>query len=402
LLQVHGYERLTKKQIAVIFMVSLIKKDILLRSLDVFVIPIILIQFLGNIATFIHFLSGDHYLNMDFVPQLLGAVLIKSGYSNNLYDLNTQTFAFAKLMGSPSEVFLPYRNVPLIAFVFTPFLYLTIRQGFELLFFINVALLLASLFLINKILHVRFWAVTLFIIAIGFMPIFYTLCLAQTTVFILFVCSGIYYFLNKDKPFLVGLLCSLLLLKLNLFPLSIFIFVLVNNKLKFLKGFLLGIVPLVLINLLIGGWSFIPVYFKFLFTTENELYGTYANHIFSINLFLNMLHISTVMTLIILFLLHVVLLLVLIKFRTKFSLNAAFSYSIFSILLLGLHVQVQDTILVLIPLIILFNGYMKSGTLNLKLLIFLALYILFGGFWGSSLVWINTLLLAVGVVISFI
>ena len=317
----------------------------------------------------------------DLVSFLTGAKIVRNGEGRLLYDLYEQ-FKYQLDVIAPLTKgnLLPFRGLPVTAFLFIPLTYLPLRTSYNIFLLINILAIYILAKNLVKSFDLRKWEkFALFILA--FWPSVSSLILGQYTPFLALILLFIYSSLKNKKDFYAGLLSGLLLLKPQTILITPFLYF-YEKKINYLLGLILSTTALLLVSLVIVGPDVLASYFTFLELTENSFYGSRPFHMFSLFASLKTLFplMSNKFFYFVNAFFYLTSLVVLIKRRPKF--NDFFLLAVIITLILSTHSLVHDLIILLIPISILLRKYLKKPTSSLKVLIIilyaLPLVVLFG------------------------
>ena len=105
-----------------------------------------------SIFILLPYTDGNFIKGSDLVSFVTGAKIISAGKSNLLYDSETQ-FSYQKaLTGLTNKKFLlPFRNPPLVSYLYLPFTRIPLNFSFFIVQLINLVLITASLYLLKEI-----------------------------------------------------------------------------------------------------------------------------------------------------------------------------------------------------------------------------------------------------------
>jgi len=224
---------------------------------------------------------NPHLINWsDFVSLQTGAVIIKKGEAKSLYDVSLQAKIQNESINESTIRLLPFRMLPPAAFFLSPLSFLGLVSAYRVFAAFNLLGLFFSVYQIKKLL--RWHGLLPYLIAFSYWPVVSTIFKGQISIFILILFTFLFIFINKKRPFSVGVIASLLFNKPQFLLMIPFLFGLVENKLKFLYGFLLSSVCLFFLGVLLVGFDTMLRYPVFLYITENPVYGSYMERYSSI------------------------------------------------------------------------------------------------------------------------
>lgn len=230
---------------------------------------------LYTIRNFADLTKQDPRQPTDFLAQMVGAEIVRGGDIRNLYDYSTQRYYQQKVLGGD---FIPnllaFRTPPTTAYFYSLLPISNKVLSFWVVVFVNSVCILASIWLLTK----RSFSKTSIIgtIAVFSAPLLMSLLGAQPTGVIMLLMTLSFYSL-KDRPFLAGVLMSLLFIKPNLLLAAPFLGILARNKRQFLMyllGFVSSLILLIAVNTAIYGKGFLTEYLSFLAASEKTASGT--------------------------------------------------------------------------------------------------------------------------------
>jgi alpha-1,2-mannosyltransferase len=155
--------------------------------------------------------------NMDLAGQVIGtdylqfysaSVTVRQGQSANLYNFEFQSQLEQTIAGEGLQNFHAFVTPPFLAWLYVPFTYLPYSWSFAAWCVLTLLFLWLSIRLVRTTHRTKpfFWSLTWF-------PIFAAISFGQNSLLSLLLFSITYWFWRKDKPFLAGLMSSLLLFK---------------------------------------------------------------------------------------------------------------------------------------------------------------------------------------------
>lgn len=299
-------------------------------------------------------------IGSDFTAYLTGAQIIKEGKGNLLYDLKSQLKTQQEIIQpfwSYEKGLLPFRYLPFVGVFFLPFTFFNLILGFKLfatfnLFLVILFILLSAKFFKNINQH-KIWL----LVPLIFIPVFHTISLGQTSLILTLSLLLIYQSIKSKKPFTAGLLCGLLLFKPQYLTILPFLFLLTNNKQRFIFGILLSFLALLSISIWTSGLDTLLKYPSLVLSTETPFYGARAHQMFSLNTLLSSpaLSLSPFKIFIINGLLYLFFLLIFIKRHKSVSFDQSFASATIFSLLFAIHVLSQDLVLLLVPAYLMAN-----------------------------------------------
>lgn len=304
-------------------------------------------------------LAGGNLNGKDFINYYFGARIIREGNTKYLYNTDIQQFYQNRTLGSNSKRLLPFRALPVLGTIYIPFSLFESKVAYTLFTGLLLLSIGVSLFLIKR--KYKISPAILITVCLIEPMLIWNLIQGQPSILFFMTLIGSLLLLKSSRFLVAGLLLSLLFLKFQFFPVALVFAVLVNNK-KFLFGFLSGTLFLALLNITIYGSSLFYDYLKFLVFTEKPIFGS---HLFITYTFKGMLDFAGILfhfgTNPWFLVFNSVLFCCLAGFlfikrkNIVGSLEDKLFFSIFSGLLLGIHVINHDLIFIMLPLIFLFK-----------------------------------------------
>ncbi|ADW67547.1 glycosyltransferase family 87 protein [Granulicella tundricola] len=192
---------------------------------------------------------------VDFRPFYASGTLIRTGHAAQLYDYNVQQ-QVQNAVVSQRDAALPFLYPPFAALLFVPLSLLSYRNAFFLLLVLNLGCLYLAAQLLRPWLpsfrdQGRLTLPTvygcLFAVSVALMQ-------GQISFLLLLIFSGAWIMLQRQKPFVAGLLLSLALMKFQL-ALPVFLLFLVWRNWAVVSGFIAGGCGLSAISFATVGWG---------------------------------------------------------------------------------------------------------------------------------------------------
>jgi hypothetical protein len=290
----------------------------------------------------------------DVVSFFIGGQIVKQGMGPRLYDSHVQLEVENLIVGVDQENLLPFRGLPFLALVFVPLRFITPFQAFVFLLVLNIVLLLVfSKEIAKKIDSLS--SSKIFLLTLLFWPTIKIFIFGQISVFLLLVFLGIYRSQLVKKSLLGGLFTALLLIKPQMLVAFPWIFLLFLNKKEFMKGFALGVIPLIGVSLVVAHVSGFVSYIPFLLSTEVAEFGSRYWHMFSLGALFQSLSFSQINIFMLNALLAILFLALTIYRRKHLSHKSVFILSILSATLFSIHTLDHDLILLLFPILFLID-----------------------------------------------
>ena len=344
----------------------------------------------------------------DLVSFLTGAEILKSGKAGEIYDKDLQyTYQLKVIEPDFKYNLLPFRGLPIVAWLFVPLSYLKLNSAFVLLILINIFIL----FLFNRISSKLFPKIDklkyLFLITLFYWPTVSTMILGQFTLLLVLIFLLVYKYSKDKNYFLAGITSGVLLVKPQYLLFIPFLFFLIREKRKFIKGLLISSILIILVNISISGLGELLKYPSFIIGTETINYGSRPYHMFTLfalfKLTPNLSNIPQLTLVALNFIVYLLTLVLFVRRRRKISFDYAFVAGMIFTVLFSVHALVHDLLILLVPIFILLNLVLKRGEVKLSidkiligLLFFLPTVILFG-----YTLWAIVLLIFCGYFLTF-
>lgn len=312
----------------------------------------------------------DFYIKTDVVSFLTGAKIIKDGRVDYLYDVNTQFEYQNKVVSPARKKLLPFRNFPITAFVYTPFLEMSLKNSYTVIFVINTALLLIFHLAFIKFFPGASKNKLLFLLPIFFYPSVANLIVGQHTPIILLVFLSIYLLTKRERPLWAGFATSLLMIKPQYLLFTPFPLYLSKNRKQYVLGFIMGVLIFLVLNLMITR-SYKPFlnYPNFILSTEYSSYGSRPREMFTLYGLVKQVMPQAKSELLIignLFLYVVFAVLTLKRSRILKNSDMLFTSGILLTILFSVHALSHDLLVLLVPLYIgIVNRTRRKGVIFL-------------------------------------
>ncbi|MCH7641113.1 DUF2029 domain-containing protein [Patescibacteria group bacterium] len=313
----------------------------------------------------------------DFPQYYSAALMVKEGKGNQLYNIDTQGEYQYRVFGLQTRTsVVPFRNPPFAVLLYIPLVAYTLFQSFGIFASFNFILLFLIIYLSLKTFNNVGKIAFLPILPLAFYPNTLSIVRGQVSILML-VFFLVFYGLLKSKPFLAGVVYSLLLIKLQ-FAIVGFPFFLIITRQK--KGFILGTVisslALFLISLYISGPNTLLAYPSFLLSTESAFFGSPVETMFSLHNFFSFVSASSNSNPIYIYLSQAVLYIFTIFFFLRKSREANYDTLFVSATLLltvfSVHVLPYDLSLFFVAILILLNRAFSDKSKNSWLVLALA------------------------------
>lgn len=323
---------------------------------------------------FIAFLVKDGYSSsVDFKAFMTGAHLLVTN-PNSLYDLQAQASKQVEI-SEKAVRFLPFKNPPIIAVLFLPFLLINYTYAFFLATIVFFAAIYAC-----SIYFLKFKGSPNYLMAFVFTAFFLpNLVAAFNTqpVFVLYLIFVLLYIsLKKKRHFEAGLVSGLLFIKLQYLLVIPFIFLMIKKRTQYFKGLALSSAALILFSELLSG-GFVLNYPKFLLIAETHLYdkeeivGMVSLVAFLSN-FMNSLHAYLVN-----FIFYLMIAVLYYKNHKLLNFDLKFFVIVSVGLIFGVHVFLHDLVILQIPILLLVFNRSRSNIIFLALVLLLPYLVVF-------------------------
>jgi hypothetical protein len=330
------------------------------------------IFYIANVVSW--YIKNPNYIyQTDLMASFLtGAKVLSEGNTDNLYDLDTQ-LEYQNKVTTPlvRSKLLPFRNIPLVGFLYIPLTFLTLKNAFIVVFVFNILLLT----LFNKI-FIQFageydktrW---LWMASLVFWPSVTMLLMGQNTGVILVFFALIYILLLKEKYYLAGVVGSLLLLRPQYILFLPFLLPLIYKKKEFLIGFLTFAFLLVVANIMVSSVPTLLRYPAFVMASEIPEYGNRLNKITSVYFLFKQVfpNASSSTILFINMFIYTSILILCYLFNSRRYFNKSYIIGILAISIFSIHSLSHDLIILLIPIFLLFAKTKRSLLDNVLILL---------------------------------
>lgn len=295
------------------------------------------------------YLSLRYSPSSDYSAFITGAKIVKDGLASELYDVATQVSYQETIVKFSQMKLLPFRYLSIVACVFLPLSYLDNSMGYSVFLVLNFMILTAICFFVSKfILRVHF--IFIFVYALSLSPVFISLVQGQTSMILAIISIVIYYLLFNKKDGLAGIATAFLFFKPQYFLIFPFLFILSRKKKRFLAGFSLSVLVVILLSILIQGWQSLLSFPQFLTITEGAEYGSRYWHMVTIVGFLRSLNLENDFSLIVNLSLYVFSIYLFIKSYEVAKFNTYFSIAMILAVIFSIHSLQHDLVILAIPL----------------------------------------------------
>ncbi|KKQ42530.1 MAG: hypothetical protein US60_C0016G0008 [Microgenomates group bacterium GW2011_GWC1_37_8] len=206
----------------------------------------------------------------DYKSYITGAKIILGGERNNLYTIETQE-KYQKEIFKNDQIILPFRMLPLFAFIFIPFSFASLTLGYRIYYLLNILLAIVCVILFSKFFEGR--KLDYLLLVFIFFPLVANIIFAQIIIILMILYLLVLLFFKKDRYLAGGVLSSVLINKPHFLIFILFLFLMSKRKIKFLTGLFLGLVVMITFSLSVVGFEGFLSYPGFLLRTENTYYG---------------------------------------------------------------------------------------------------------------------------------
>jgi Glycosyltransferase family 87 len=210
----------------------------------------------------------------DFTIYYCAGTMVRRGLGRELYD-DAAEFRiqreFSPQVATRLDA-LPYNHPPFEAVMFAPLTYLAYPFAFVFWDALNLAMLIALMFLLRPHLpQLQNYAWPLLLLtSLAFFPIFAALLQGQDAILLLFLCGLAFVCLKEHRDFFAGGWLALGLFKPQ-FILPVILLLLVQGRKRVLYGFVPMAALLLLVSGAIVGWDVIILYPQYVLGLENTL-----------------------------------------------------------------------------------------------------------------------------------
>jgi hypothetical protein len=289
---------------------------------------------------------------------ITGGMIIREGKAKDLYNNETQLY-YQNKVTYPYEkhILLPFRNIPIVGFLYIPFTYMSLKMATISIFVINLGIL----FFFHKLFISNVPGLSeskqLLLLTLSYWPSVATLISGQIVGLILIAFALIFLTLIKKKYLLTGIFTSLLFLRPQTILFLPMLLLMVRNRKKFLAGFILSGLIIFMLNICISGAGVIFGFPKFVFSIENTFFNGRLSDVSSVYFTIKQLFPSVGSSglLVINGLLYLFFLIIFFIKRKSLSLIAGYSASLLITLLFSIHILSHDLIILLIPIYLILS-----------------------------------------------
>ena len=201
----------------------------------------------------------------DFTDRYAAARMVREGYGHQLYDFHAQEQFQIRYAGRIGEYYI---HPPFETLLFLPICVWSVQTGYLIWCLLNVGVLAYIAIVFQRHIFKRFgWRVLLPLFLL-FPPVLISFLQGQDSLLLLLVMTLAVLELRRDHDFRAGCLLSCGLFKFNI-VLTLIVLVASLRRKRFLQGFGLVSVILLLISIGVSGWAFLTAYPRFLMTLSS-------------------------------------------------------------------------------------------------------------------------------------
>lgn len=206
---------------------------------------------------------------------------MKDARGKKLYSIEEQTTYQKKITGFDKIQLLPFRSLPFIAVFFVPFTSVPLLKSFLIFSLINVVILLIFIIIAKEVFIKIPKLGILGALVFLYLPNIRTILLGQLSLFLSLIALCMYVLLKSKKNYICGILCGLMIIKMQYIGISPFLLLVSGNKRKFILGLLTSWIILGLVSFYIIDFGNFLHYPSFLLMTENSSFGSGHWHLFT-------------------------------------------------------------------------------------------------------------------------
>jgi hypothetical protein len=320
--------------------------------------------------------TGDDAIYSDFSNLYLGASIVKDGRGNELYDLDVQKEYDSKILDGKGREgdysMLPFRNLAFTAVIFLPFTFFSFKSGYYLYVLLSLLLIIwsGSIFFERDKKKMIYYLV----FCVGFSPFYYSFAWGQPVPLMLLALALYRLYRLKGSEFFSGFFATFILLKPHFALLLPFFMLLSKDKKRYLYGQILSLAVFFGISLIISGKGILN-YLPFVFSTELPEYGSslFFNH--SIYPLFEIFSVPKILFYLINLVGYVASVSFIYYFNKKVPYMYSLYFSIFSVIIFGVHMLTQDPFFLMLPGVMLLPGLLKRiGKKELMMLTLMYFY----------------------------
>lgn len=325
----------------------------------------------------------------DFRQLYTAGYMVRTGHAAQIYDYGVEIVDQEKVVGPGNP--LPFDHLAYEAVLFAPLSIFSFQLAYFIFFVINLGLLALAIWLFNPYLAgLKTWAPWMpYAVFLCFVPISISLILGQDSILLLTLMIAAFVVLNRKSEVQSGILLGLGLFKFQyVIPIALLFFV--WRKWRILFGVVLSGSALALLSVWLVGLAAIRAFSAMLFQMSASLssaadrvkYGMFPDHMPNLRglICAAAQHFSLSQGKIALF---VVICSALI-FAWIARMTSSFSLAVLTAALLSYHSQIQDSVLLIIPIGMILQSSLprkRAGAAAIALILFIlpAIVMQFGG-----------------------
>src|SRR3989338_6466531 len=230
-----------------------------LATPTIFIFGIVMVLLIFSYVLFL--MGGKFAFGTDFIHFYTAAQIVKEGKGSSLYKVDVQRSFQLKLIKkylgeeltfSESKPVAMFMNPPFVVLFYLPFSLMEYDVGYISFLALNIFFLWMLIFLSSRYFK-KINRLFLYISPPLFLPVIGTLFMGQPTLILAIVTLFIFLSLTRKKTFQAGIFTALFLIKPQFMIITPFLYILVQDKRRFVLGFLSMLAILVGISILISG-----------------------------------------------------------------------------------------------------------------------------------------------------
>ncbi|OGM24589.1 hypothetical protein A2962_01375 [Candidatus Woesebacteria bacterium RIFCSPLOWO2_01_FULL_39_61] len=230
-----------------------------LATPTIFIFGIVMVLLIFSYVLFL--MRGKFAFGTDFIHFYTAAQIVKEGKGSSLYKVDVQRSFQLKLIKkylgeeltfSESKPVAMFMNPPFVVLFYLPFSLMEYDVGYISFLALNIFFLWMLIFLSSRYFK-KINRLFLYISPPLFLPVIGTLFMGQPTLILAIVTLFIFLSLTRKKTFQAGIFTALFLIKPQFMIITPFLYILVQDKRRFVLGFLSMLAILVGISILISG-----------------------------------------------------------------------------------------------------------------------------------------------------
>jgi len=203
--------------------------------------------------------------------------------------------------------------------------------------------------------------------------------MGQLSIILCLILLTIYIFLKTEKSFWVGFFTSFVLIKAQYLLVIPFIFLIEKNKKEFVKGLSFSLAFIIIISIFVSGVRALLTYPTFLQITETPEFGSRINEVLSLNAAIHAFlpTNSKTLSLIVSGVLYLILLALYFFRRKIIGFEKSYIVTVLLALVFPIHILPFDYSLLIIPIFILIESYLKERRNSRKFYLIYIVLLLF-------------------------